>query len=117
MDSNRDNTYVFTVRATDDRYYGTLDMTVTVEAVNEPPTITTTSTSAINLRQPENRTSRLYTYRATDPEGANTVTWSVAGVDRDFFTIDERGQFSFSETSPPDYEQPGTRAETTFTTW
>ena len=107
VDSNRDNTYQFTVRATDDRYYGTLDVTVTVTAVNEPPTITTTSTSATNLRQPENRTSRLYTYRATDPEGANTVTWSVAGVDRDFFTIDERGQFSFSETSPPDYEQPG----------
>ena len=106
-DSNRDNTYVFTVRATDDRYYGTLDVTVTVTPVNEPPTITTTSTSATTLRQPENRTSRLYTYRATDPEGANTVSWSVGGVDDRFFVIDERGRFSFSETSPPDYELPG----------
>ena len=107
VDSNRDNTYVFTVRATDDRYYGTLDVTVTVTAVNEPPTITTTSTSATALKQPENRTSRLYTYRATDPEGAGTVSWSVDGVDGRFFAIDERGQFSFSETSPPDYEVPG----------
>ena len=106
-DSNRDNTYVFTVRATDDRYYGTLDVTVMVAQVNEPPTITTASRSAMNLRQPENRTSRLYTYRATDPEGASTVNWSVGGVDERFFDIDERGQFSFSETSPPNYELPG----------
>ncbi len=106
-DSNRDNTYLFTVRATDDRYYGTLDVEVVVAAVNEPPTITTTSTSATSLSQPEKRTSRLYIYRATDPEGAGTVSWSVGGVDGRFFAIDERGQFSFSETSPPDYEQPG----------
>ena len=105
-DSNRDNTYLFTVRATDDRYYGTLDVEVVVTPVNEPPAITTTSTSATTLRQPENRTSRLYTYRASDPEGASTVTWSVVGTDGSHFTIDDRGQFSFSETSPPDYEQP-----------
>ena len=106
-DSNRDNYYVFSVRTTDDRYYGTLDVTVTVTPVNDPPTITTTSTSATSLRQAGNRTSRLYTYRATDPEGASTVSWSVGGVDARFFAMDEHGQFSFSETSPPDYEQPG----------
>ena len=102
-DSNRDNVYIFVVQASDDRYYGTLDVTVTVTPVNEPPTITTTSSSATGLRQPENRTSRLYTYRATDPEGS-PVTWSVGGTDGRFFAIDERGQFFFSETSPPDFE-------------
>ena len=106
-DSNRDNVYNFAVQASDGRYHDSRDVTVTVDNVNEPPTITTTSTSATTLRQPENRTSRLYTYRATDPEGANTITWSVGGVDARFFAIDERGQFSFSETSPPDYELPG----------
>ncbi len=35
------------------------------------------------------------------------MTWSVGGVDGRFFTIDERGQFSFNESSPPDYEIPG----------
>ena len=30
----------------------------------------------------------------------------MGGVDRNFFTIDEQGQFSFSETSPPNFEQP-----------
>ena len=60
----------------------------------------------MTLRQDENRTSRLYTYRATDPE-RRTLTWSVVGADRNLFTIDEQGQFSFSETGPPNFEQPG----------
>ena len=105
-DSGKDNVYTFSVRASDGRYYGHLPVTVTVSDVNEPPTITTTSTSATALRQDENRTSRLYTYRATDPEGA-TIIWTVGGVDGRFFAIDERGQFSFSASTPPDFEQPG----------
>ena len=105
-DSNRDNVYVFTVQASDGRNYGSFEETVTVTPVNEPPTITTTGSSATALSQNENVTSRLYTYRATDPEGADTVTWSVGGVDARFFAIDERGQFSFKEENPPDYEQP-----------
>ena len=105
-DSNRDNVYEVTVRAYDGRYYGTFEETITVTPVNEAPTITTTSSSATGLRQPENQTSRLYTYRATDPEGSS-ITWSVGGTDSRFFAIDERGQFSFSETSPPDFEIPG----------
>ena len=104
-DSNRDNVYVFIVQASDGSYYGTFEETVTVTPVDESPTITTTSSSATALRQNENQTSRLYTYRATDPE-RSTVTWSVGGTDGRFFTIDERGQFSFSESSPPDFEQP-----------
>ena len=105
-DSNRDNVYEVEIRPYDGRNYGSFDVTVTVTPVNEAPTITTTSSSATGLRQSENRTSRLYTYRATDPEGA-TIMWSVGGTDRGFFTINERGEFSFKETSPPDYEIPG----------
>ena len=105
-DSNRDNEYNFSVRASDGRYYGYHEVTVTVTPVNEPPTITTTSVSATGLRQSENRTTRLYSYRATDPEGS-AITWSVGGAAERFFTINERGEFSFNETSPPDYEQPG----------
>ena len=105
-DSGRDNVYNFSVRASDGRLYGYLPVTVTVNDVNEPPTITTVSSSATTLRQDENRTSRLYTYRATDPE-RRTLTWSVGGTDARFFSIDDQGQFSFSETSPPNFEQPG----------
>ena len=60
------------------------------------------------LRQRENLTTRLYTYRATDPEGSDIALagrWD--GTDNRYFTIDEHGQFSFRENSPPDFEQPG----------
>ncbi|WP_420625273.1 cadherin domain-containing protein [Candidatus Poriferisodalis sp.] len=105
-DSNRDNVYVFTVRVSDGRNYGSLEETVTVTPVNEPPAITTVGSSATALRQPENRVSRLYSYRAADPEGADTVTWSVAGSDGGLFAIDQSGQFSFKADSAPDYERP-----------
>ena len=102
-DSNRDNVYEVAVRAYDGRVYGSFDVTVTVTDVNEPPEIG--SRSRDSFTQPENRTSRLYTYSATDPE-RSTVTWSVAGTDGRLFTIDERGQFSFDESSPPDFDTP-----------
>ena len=104
-DSNGDNEYLFTVQASDGRYYDTFGVTVMVTPVNEPPTITTTSRT--EFTQPENRTSRLYTWRATDPEGGSTITWSLGGVDSRFFTINQRGEFSFAATSPPDFDQPG----------
>ncbi len=106
-DSNQDNVYTFAVQVTDGRYYDSYDVTVTVTPVNEPPTITTTSSSATALRQNENLTSRLYTYRATDPEGSATITWSVSGVDGRFFAITQRGEFSFREDRAPDFEIPG----------
>ena len=102
-DSDRNNVYELQVRPYDGRYYGSFDVTVTVNDVNEPPTITTTSSSATMLRQNENVTSRLYTYRATDPE-RGAITWSVGGEDKDFFIIDDKGALSFA--NPPDYEEP-----------
>ena len=101
-DSNRNNEYVFTVQVSDGRNYGSFDETVTVTPVNEPPTITTTSKT--EFTQPENRTTRLYTYRATDPEGGSTITWAVGGADSRFFFISGRGEFSFAPASPPDFE-------------
>ena len=105
-DSNRDNVYEVTIRASDGRNTGTLEevQVVTVTDVNEPPTITTTSRTAFT--QQENRTSVLYIFRATDPEGG-TVTWTAAGTDGRFFAIDEQGRFSFREDSPPDFDAPG----------
>ena len=105
-DSNRDNVYEVTIRASDGRNTGTLEevQVVTVTDVNEPPTITTSSRTAFS--QQENRTSTLYTFRATDPEGG-TVTWTATGTDGSHFTIDEQGRFSFREDSPPDFDSPG----------
>ena len=102
-DSNRDNVYELTIRASDGRYTGTLEeiQTVTVTDVNEPPTITTTSRTTFTIQ--ENRTSTLYTFRATDPEGG-TITWSPTGTDGNVFTMDDRGALSFA--NPPDFDAP-----------
>ena len=100
-DSNRDNEYLFTVRASDGRYYGTLEVTVTVEAVNEAPEFRSGSTTEFAYQ--ENGTSDLYTYRATDPEGGD-VTWHLTGDDSSAFDINETGVLTFNDS--PDYEDP-----------
>ena len=63
-DSGRDNMYELTIRASDGRNYGYLEVTVTVEDVNEPPSVTGTETFTYR----ENDTVTLHTFRATDPE-------------------------------------------------
>ena len=71
-DSNRDNVYSFAVQVSDGSYYATLDVTVTVTPVNEPPAIT--GRDSLTFRENTPVTTRLYTYRATDPEG-DDITW------------------------------------------
>ena len=98
-DSGRDNVYNFSVRASDGRYYGYLEVTVTVEAVNEPPAITGTDTFSYK----ENGTATLHTFRAADPE-RSAIAWSLSGADAGDFTISETGVLAFA--GPPDYESP-----------
>ena len=100
-DSNRDNTYEVTVRASDGRYYGTLNVTVTVEAVDEAPEFRKGTKDFFAYK--ENGTSAIYTYQATDPEGSD-VTWGLSGTDSSAFTMSGVGVLSFS--APPDYESP-----------
>ena len=100
-DSNRDNVYEMTVRASDGRYYGTLDVTVTVQAVDESPEFRSGSQDSFVYK--ENGTTAIYTYRATDPEGAD-VSWGWSGTDSSAFTVSESGVLSF--VNPPDYERP-----------
>ena len=102
-DSNRDNEYVVTVRASDGRYYGTLDVVVTVSDENEAPEIASNSKTEISYR--ENGTSGLYTYRATDPE-KNDITWSVRGTDGSIFS-DQRDRCARLQESPGLRERGG----------
>ncbi len=104
-DSGRDNVYDFSVRASDGRNYGYLEVTVTVEDINEAPVITTTSRTSFSYR--ENGTATIYTFRATDPE-RGTISWSPGGADGDDFTItaDSRGRGVLTFSSPPDFENP-----------
>ena len=98
-DSNRDNVYAFTVQVSDGRYYGSFDVTVTVEAVNEPPDITGDE----GISYQENSDRALETYRATDPEKTD-ITWGLSGADSGAFAISETGGLTF--LNAPDYESP-----------
>ena len=100
-DANRDSIYEVTVRASDGRYYGTFDVTVTVEAVDEDPEFHGNSQDSFSYQ--ENQTSAIYTYRATDPEGED-VTWDLSGTDSSAFVISEEGELTF--LNAPDYEDP-----------
>ena len=102
-DSDRDNIYEVTVRASDGRSYGMSQETlrVTVREVHEAPVITTKSRAEFTWR--ENSTSILYTYRATDQDEDDAITWSVEGTDGEDFAI-YNGILTFRLL--PDFEIP-----------
>ena len=99
-DSNKDNEYRVTVRASDGRNYGTLDVTVTVLEVNEAPEMSGND----SITYEENGTDSVGTYRATDPE-EGTVMWGLSGTDGSVFSISDTGVLTFN--SSPDYDNPG----------
>ena len=76
-------------------------VTITVTDINEGPDITGEDT----IEYPENRTSSVETYRASDPERAGTITWSLAGTDAALFDISSNGVLTFKEK--PNYEMAG----------
>ena len=102
-DSDRDNIYEVTVRASDGRSYSTLEepLIVTVTEVNEAPVITTRSRTEFTQR--ENTASVLYIYRATDQDQNDVIRWSVEGADGEDFAI-YNGVLTFRRL--PDYELP-----------
>ena len=108
-----DNVYEVTVRASVGGDTGERMVRVTVGDVNEGPDVS--GPSAMNFA--ENGEAVVAAFTATDPEGATSITWSLAtnadldGVEvadvadsENHFTIDEDGILKFS--SPPDFENP-----------
>ena len=98
-DSDRDNEYRVTVRAYDGRTYGNLDVTVTVSNVNEhDPVIRSGSRTSFTYR--EEGTAALYTYRATDGDKDDVITWSTGGSDGGLFEFnDGNGELKFRGTA------------------
>ncbi len=86
-DSNRDNEYLVTIRASDGRYYGSLHVTITVTDVNEEAPVVTDRNS-LSFRENTAITTRLYTYRATDTDRNTVISWSVGGANGGLFEID-----------------------------
>ena len=100
VDSGGDNVYEVTVSAKDAVLNSTaVEVTVTVEDVDEPPLITGVSTID---DYDENGSGDVATYSAIDPEGDSNVTWSLAGPDRGDFDI-TGGVLTFRNV--PDYER------------
>ena len=100
QDRNRDNYYEVTVVAYDETTPATRhDVTVRVDDVNEPPTIT--EPTETDIEYPEHATEPVATFTATDPEG-KAVRWSLlAGAD-DFSIGESDGELRFK--IPPDYK-------------
>ena len=93
--------YEVTVNASDGgTELGSLDVTVTLEDVNEPPTIM----GPITVDFTENGAGTVATYSAMDPDAGATQTWSPLGADRNAFEISDTGDLRFK--SPPDYDMP-----------
>lgn len=104
-DYRGDNVYDLTVRAYDGRTYGSLDVTVTVLAVNEGPEIT--GSVSLSFRENTPVTTSLYNYRATDPEG-DAFAWRLDGLDAGDFvmTTDSSGRGILTFASPPNFDIP-----------
>ena len=104
-DSGRDNVYDITVRAEDSEgLTGSIDITVTVRPVNEPPVISPPAiiTTPGTLDYAENDTSAIV-FTARDPEGGAIIWRPLGGADGDRFTL-VTGTLRFAAT--PDYEAP-----------
>ena len=103
QDANQDNIYEIGVELDlEGRRPGTgntLGVDITVTNVNEPPTIT----GETALEYPENGTTVVATYTASDPED-DPIEWVVRGPDGGRFALSATGALTF--TSPPDYETP-----------
>ena len=99
-DSGGNNVYDITVSARDsDNKTGTIAVTVTVDPVNERPTIT--GDAAVSIE--EEGALLVGTYRASDPESALIAWQPLAGDDRDQFEFTaSNGRLVFK--AAPDYE-------------
>ena len=109
-DSGGDNIYDITVNALDsDGMTGSLDVTVTVEPVNEPPEIAGDTAPSIE----EEGATLVGTYTASDPEGA-TIAWQpLAGDDAAAFEFNSAaGRLSFR--TAPDFEDPNRGGDNTY---
>ena len=101
-DSDRNNVYRVTVRASDGSLSASRNVTVTV--TNRSPII---DSGLASISYAEGRTDLAETYAASDP-GGGTISWSLPNTsfetDRSDFSISGSGALSFD--SSPDYESP-----------
>ena len=85
----------------------TITVTITVTNVNEPPTITSGSTSK-SVSENTATSTVIETYEASDPDTSATLTWSLSGDDAGDFVITKNasGQGELKFMNVPNYESP-----------
>ena len=101
LDHETDGSYTVTVQASDGKSVAFKDVTVTVTGVDELPVLSGDAAPAVA----DSGAGFVSTYTVTDPEGdaIGAITWSLAGTDSSYFTIED-GRLSFR--AAPDYEDP-----------
>ena len=120
LDRETRSSYSFTLSVTDGKdtlgfadaaIDDTIDVTITVNDVDEPAIISFTAASAVtatnnDLAVEENHAGPVATFSANDPERKASLshTWSLAGIDAADFNISQTGVLTFA--AAPDYERP-----------
>ena len=100
-DAGGGNVYDITVSASDGSNTTSKAVAITVNNVNEAPTIT----SAASASFAENGSGAVYTAAAADPDAGATLTYSISGADAALFDINATtGAVTFK--SSPNYEAP-----------
>ena len=106
QDLDSTNVYLVTVQATDPTAnQGTLSVAVTVTDLNEQHTVA----GLTAYTYPENGTTGIGLFSASDPENAGGFTWSLTGTDSGDLSINSAGILSFP--APPNYEGPTDNGE------
>ena len=97
-DANRENDYELTVNASDGSLDDSLDVTVTVTDVNEPPTLTGRTSITVD----EHAERFVAGYSAADPDADAALGWTLGGADATHFELSADGELRFR--AEPDYE-------------
>ena len=98
-DQGADNTYNFTVIASDGSASSSIAMSVAVSNVNESPLFSVSSSQTYV----ENSGVSI-SVAANDQDASASVSYSLSGLDASKFSISSSGSLSFA--SAPDYENP-----------
>ena len=108
LDHETKDTYQFTLSVSDSKDINsiadtaiddTIDVTVTVNNINEAPVLSGPAAVPYN----EGGTGVVASYVATDPDD-DTILWPLSGTDSDDFEIGNTGNLTFK--APPNYENP-----------
>ena len=103
QDQDGNNEYEIKIVASDSLNTTIFDLVVIVEDANDNPPSFTLATDSVTV--PENDSSIIYQATASDPDATATLSYSLAGGDANYFTINATsGELSF--LSAPDYENP-----------